>query len=152
MISAHILRTYSLPALLVVALLAGCVGPRKVSDRDIKTIDLSTLMALVERQAQEPGRARLLLIDSRARSSYDTARIPGAVSMLLSDIDPEMGRDPRIEAYDEIVVYGDNPGTASSKALTKRLMRLRYKNVRLFAGGLDAWRRAGLAVEPAGAP
>jgi rhodanese-related sulfurtransferase len=138
-------------AWLVVALIsAGCVGPRKVSDKDIETIDLPGLLALVDRQKNEPDKKRLLLIDPRSELSFQRGHLPGAWNLLLSQVDPELGRDPRIEAYDSIVVYGDNPGSASAKAMVKRLLRMRYKGVRWFPGGLEAWRSGGLPVEGGG--
>lgn len=138
-------------AWLVVTLVsAGCIGPRKVSDKDIESIDLPGLLALVDRQQREPDRNRLLLIDPRSELSFQRGHLPGAWNILLSYINPELGRDPQIEAYDHIVVYGDNPGTASAKAMVKRLLRIRYKGVRWFPGGLEEWQRAGLPVEGGG--
>ncbi|MBZ0171322.1 MAG: rhodanese-like domain-containing protein [Phycisphaerales bacterium] len=128
---------------------AGCTGTRNVSDRDIKAIGLEGLIGLVEHQNEAPKKRRLLLLDSRSGPKYHAAHIPGARHMRTSDINAELGRDPTIEAYKKIVVYADNPGSASSKALVKLLMSQRYDDVRLFPGGLDAWRAAGLPVAQA---
>lgn len=133
----------------LVALLAagGCTGTRNVSDRDLETIDLDGVLKLMELQRAHPDEHRLLLLDSRSEKKYLDWHLPGARHMLTADVNPELGRDPAIDAYDRIVVYADNPGSASAKALAKLLMSLRYDGVRVFPGGLQAWRRAGLDVE-----
>jgi rhodanese-related sulfurtransferase len=136
-------------SMLCLSLLGGCMGPRKVSDRDIEVVDLNRVLELIENQRRSPEDRELLLIDSRSRSSFESGHIPGARHLPLQEIDPELGRDPEIESYDDIVVYADNPGSPTSKAVAKRLMRLRYDDVRLFAGGLEAWLDAGLPVEDA---
>lgn len=133
-------------AALIAVFVTGCAGTRNVSDRDINTIDLETLIGLIERQENNPGKRKLLLLDSRAEPKFNAGHIPGARHMLTSGINPALGRDPSIEAYDEIVVYADHPGSASSKALVKLMMSLRYDDVRLFPGGLESWKRAGLRV------
>ncbi len=127
--------------------LSGCMGTRNVSDRDLETISLEKVLKLIERQKAHPDEHRLLLLDSRAAQRYRDGHIPGARNMLTADVNPTLGRDPAIDAYDRIVVYADNPGSASAKALAKLLMSLRYDGVRLFPGGLRAWKRAGLPVE-----
>jgi len=134
-----------------VVFLGGCVGPRKVSDKDIETIDLATVSALLDKQAAEPEKRRILLIDARSEQSFQQAHLPGARNLLLSQVNPDLGRDPAIASYDTIAVYGDNPASAPARAMVKRLMRMRYKGVRFFDMGLDGWSRAGLPVERPGA-
>ncbi len=139
---------FLLTALLVpILMLCGCTGIRNVSDRDIQMIDLEKVLALIDRQEEHPDEPRLLLLDSRAEKKYRAGHIPGARHMLTADVNPEFGRDPAIDVYDRIVIYADNPGSASAKALAKLLMSLRYDGVRLFPGGLRAWKNAGLPIE-----
>ncbi|USN99461.1 MAG: rhodanese-like domain-containing protein [Phycisphaeraceae bacterium] len=144
----HLCPTALVAAIVLAA--AGCTGTRNVSDRDIESIDLEGLMGLIDHQNEEPGKHRLLLLDSRPDARYAGGHIPNARHLQTSDINAELGRDPAIDAYDDIVVYADNPGSASAKALAKLMMSLRYDGIRWFAGGLDTWSSAGLPV--AGSP
>ena len=148
---SDIRRVYRAAGLLAFAcflgLAAGCMGPRKVSDKDIKAVSISRVLELVESQRGDPGERKLLLIDSRASAKYRAGHLPGAENILLSGIDPNKKRDKRMDSYDEIVVYADNPGSASARGLVKRMLVMRYDDVRLFAGGYDQWVTSGLDVE-----
>lgn len=131
----------------VLGLVAGCVGPRKVSDKDIKAVSMAQVLSLVETQEREADERVLLLIDARTAAKYAAGHLPGAEHHLLSAFDPSKKRDKRLDSYDKIVVYADNPGSASAKGIVKRMLALRYDDVRLFAGGYDQWTRSGLDVE-----
>ena len=129
------------------ALVPGCVGPRRVSDRDIRVVSIGQLASLMDAQNKEPDEKKLLLIDSRSREKYEAGHIPGARHMQLNAIDPNMKRDEWIDSFDEIVVYADDPGSASPRALVKRMLRMRYDDVRLFPGGYKQWTKSELPVE-----
>jgi rhodanese-related sulfurtransferase len=130
-------------------LLAACTGPRRVSDKDIEVVAIGQVLRLVESQQREPDERKLLLIDARSAQAFEAGHLPGAENIRLPEIDPERKRDKRLDSYDEIVVYADNPGSASARALVKRMLRIRYDDVRLFPGGYDQWVKAGLDVETA---
>ena len=108
---------------------------------------MSEVAKLMDGQRNEPGERLLLILDSRAEAKYAEAHLPGAKHLLLSGVDPNMKRDKWMDSFEEIVVYADNPGSASARALVKRMLRMRYDNVRLFPGGFDQWSKAGLPVE-----
>ena len=128
-------------------LLAGCAGPRRVSDKDIEVVSIGQVLKLLEGQQAEPDERKLLLIDARSTQSYAAGHLPGAENLRLPDINPERKRDERIDSFDRIVVYADNPGSASARALVKRMLSMRYDDVRPFPGGYDQWVKAGLDVE-----
>ena len=48
---------------------------------------------------------------------------------------------------DEIVVHCSNPSCMASVALYQLLERNGYRNLRRFAGGLQAWQEAGYLLE-----
>lgn len=125
----------------------GCFGERRVDDDDIDLISLDRVAALHTKQQAEPGKRHLILLDARSSQRYTAGHIAGAEHLQITDVNTDLGRDPRIESFENIVVYADNPGSASSKALTKRLLRIRYDDVYMFPGGFDAWSRAGLPTE-----
>ncbi|HLO40851.1 MAG TPA: rhodanese-like domain-containing protein [Phycisphaerales bacterium] len=123
------------------ATLTGC----EISDQDIEFATIAEVRQLQLQAEKEPK--ALLLIDPRSRGAYDAARIPGAVHMEFRRDMEQRGVDPRYKGYKNIVVYGNDPGSAVARGMTKRLMSVGYDDVRLFAGGLDEWRGMNYPIE-----
>jgi rhodanese-related sulfurtransferase len=121
----------------------GC--DKNITDNDIKFVSISELKVLVDAGATKPK--SLLLIDPRSESSYLGKRMPGAVNILLPQIDPEGDGDPALEAYSNLIVYGENPASAPARAMTKRLLSAGFDDVRMFAGGLEEWSDADFPTE-----
>jgi rhodanese-related sulfurtransferase len=46
-----------------------------------------------------------------------------------------------------IVVYGKDPGSAVAMGMSKKLIELQYKRVRMYKGGLADWVASGQPVE-----
>lgn len=111
----------------------GCAPKTDLDDVDRGRISAGELRPLVE--AEPP---RVLLLDARPASSG--AGLPGAVRRGVADFPLERGRDERLLAYDQLVVYGADPGDFSAKALAQRLVALGYPRVRWYAGGVAEWR------------
>lgn len=129
---------------LVGALVPAC-GERKVDNTDIQFIDLTQLRVLMSEDLDNPN--RLVLIDPRIPADFSAAHIPGAENLRLPDVQKYTGRDPAIDRHDYIVVYGDDPGSAVAQGMTKTLLSRRYSKVRMFAGGMAEWKKAGFAVQ-----
>jgi len=140
-------RAFALTAsgVFAVGALSGCKN--EVSDKDIKTIPLADAARLQARSGSHP--TLVLMIDPRSEIDFAEGHIPGARNLQLPKVDPDRGADPAISRYDNLIVYGDNPGSPVARAMAKRLMVAGYKRkkVKWFADGLDAWTRAGLPVE-----
>lgn len=122
--------------------LGGC-NP-KTTDDSIEPITLEQL-----RKEMDDGRAaeRLLLLDARAPKEFAAGHIPTAKNLPWEKIgDTPRDLDPRLEKFRNKVVYGEDRGSGSARALTKRMLQAGYSKVRMFAGGLEEWRRAGLPV------
>lgn len=124
--------------------LAGCAG--EMTDRDVREVGLGEVKRLHDRAERDAS--AVLLIDPRPASAFAEARLPRARNLTLADVASDLGPRSEFRRFDEIVVYGDGPGTASARAMTKRLMALGYDDVRLFSGGLREWRLAGFPIEP----
>jgi rhodanese-related sulfurtransferase len=137
-------RPLLLLAALVPVLLPGCGAP-KTKDKYIAYIDLASLTEHMNEDAESPP--HLVLVDPRPVEDYDAAHIPTAVSIRLPELEREDRRHPALAGHAWIIVYGQDPGSAVAKGMTKRLMRLRYNKVRMFAGGMKAWTDAGMPVE-----
>ncbi|HRQ71564.1 MAG TPA: rhodanese-like domain-containing protein [Phycisphaerales bacterium] len=104
----------------------------------ISTDEVRRLTLDLERQPRA-----VVLLDARSEQEYRAKHIAGARRIELTRLPVRGGRDPELESFRNLVVYGNNRGTATTKAVGKRLMELEYKNVRWFADGLDAWVAAG---------
>lgn len=126
-------------------LLAGCAG--QTTDRDIKPLTGGDVQKLRASALQSPNKRVVIFIDPRARDEYAAGRIPGAKSLLLSEVPIKSPRNPDISSYGTILVYGNNPASAVAKGMTKRLMANGYEGVRYYPGGLEEWRRLGGEVE-----
>jgi 3-mercaptopyruvate sulfurtransferase SseA len=131
------------------ALLPGCSPKFSQEDVDKSGISLGEVRALVEAK----DASSVLIADARGPNAYAAGHIPGAENFAINRFSGKHGETDRsLVEYKTIVVYADNPGSASSSALALRMMSTGYDNVRTFFEGFDAWKRAGLAVEKSGAP
>lgn len=140
-------------SVIVLALFAcGFLGGCKTNwdDSDIEMLSLPKLRE--EIQLNQPD--KLALLDSRPPQEFAVAHIAGAKCIDMADIDTRGKKDldPRLSKYKVLVVYGNDPGSATARGLSKRLMAAGYSGVYMFEGGLAAWRNAGLPVEGTGKP
>ena len=124
--------------------LIGC--ERETRDTDIKLVSVGDVKALWDRQ-QRGSETAVIIMDPRPVKAYAAGHIAGARNLQLPKFDPKGERDPLIERYSNIVIYGDDPGSATARGLTKRLLALGYKHIRFFAGGLLEWRARGYPIE-----
>lgn len=89
---------------------------------------------------------KLVIFDVRSRLLRDAERerIPGALLVDMDNLGPSL---VELSVGHNIVVYCACPNDASAIKTTLALMRRGYTQVRPLAGGIDAWRSAGLALE-----
>ncbi|TVQ61091.1 MAG: rhodanese-like domain-containing protein [Phycisphaerales bacterium] len=130
---------YAIIALLLAMLGTALGGCSQITDRDIRIIQVTELRELQSRQASAPS--ALVLVDPRSAERYEAGHIPGAIRLALTQVNPDGPRRPELVGHQEIVVYGDNPGSHVGRAMTKRLMEAGYRNVRFFAGGAEEYGR-----------
>jgi rhodanese-related sulfurtransferase len=135
----------------VMALVCGLGGcARDVSDSRIDVITLAEALQYHERA----GRANpeVLFIDARRSVIFDEGHIRGAVNLRPNDVDLRAGTDPKLEAKEALVVYGQDPGSAVARAMSKRLIEAGYntmlrRRVKFYAGGFNEWQATGLPVD-----
>jgi membrane protein DedA with SNARE-associated domain/rhodanese-related sulfurtransferase len=85
---------------------------------------------------------KVVVLDARTADRRErTGWIPGSV-WVSSDIE-----QLALGVYEEVVVYCDCPNDATAALIAKRLRAKGVNHVRPLAGGLDAWRGNGGAVE-----
>jgi len=141
-------------ALLGAIVLGGCTKSN-ISDKKIVFVNLTQAVNLFDKQQKENDTA--LFIDTRHRDQFAHGHIPGARNLRTPDIELRYGTDPAIERYKSLIVYGQNPGTANTHAMAKRLIEAGYngyvkKHVKVYLGGWDEWESTGLPVEKAKEP
>jgi rhodanese-related sulfurtransferase/SHS2 domain-containing protein len=97
----------------------------------------------------QEGRAQM--VDARPRLAYEQTRerIPGAIH-----IEPDLGAATTeallaLPRERPIIAYCDQPAQAASLELARRVRALGHGDGYAIAGGLRAWKQAGLPIEMA---
>lgn len=134
-----VLRAFVVVSMLGLTVLAIGCSPR-VDDSTIHRTTIAEVQTLMERQGD-----RTALLDTRSSDAVAAGTIPGAIPVRPGDIDLRP-RDPWLNSFATLVVFGDNPGSTTARAVAKRLMTARYGDVRLMEAGLDGWKARGLPV------
>lgn len=91
------------------------------------------------RRATDEGAA---IVDVRERQEWDAAHVPGALHIPLGELERRLGELPR----DRPLVAACRSGSRSAEAT--RLLREHGYDAANLAGGMEAWQRAGLPIEP----
>lgn len=125
--------------------LSGCA--QETTDKDIEYISGAELQVSLAKANDSGESDAILLIDPRPAAEYEAGHLPNAWNKALSTIPTGQKPDGRIEAFDKIVVYGNNPGTPSAIGMTKRLLQNGYSDVYFYADGLQGWIAQGGSVE-----
>ena len=113
----------------------------KISDRAITNI------AVADASRKHTGGTDILFVDARSAAEFQERRIRGAIHVDLRDFDP--AAPPAVfRRAKEIVVYGNDPGSATAIALTKRLIKAEFKRVYFLRDGLNGWVARSLPTEP----
>jgi len=132
-------------AAVLALILVGCAP--NVSDNDIQDISLTALQKAMDKNAASKNKDLLLLVDARSPKDFDEGHLPDARNLPLTAIPDKRGPlDKNLERYGSIVVYGNDRGSGSARALAKRMMGVGYTNVMVFLGGVEEWRRANLPL------
>lgn len=86
-------------------------------------------------------------VDARSAKAYGAAteHIPGSVRVPPDDVDRHAGEVPRQATA---VAYCTGPSEASSARVALKLRQLGAPRAFALTGGFDAWRGAGLPIEP----
>ncbi|MCA9278882.1 MAG: rhodanese-like domain-containing protein [Phycisphaeraceae bacterium] len=123
--------------------LVGC--DTSISDRNIRFMPGERVQVLWARQQKTDGTA--IFVDPRSGKKFASGHIAGAQNIKLPQVPKGAPIDPTIGRYDNIIVYGLNPGDVAARAMTKRLLTNKYGGVWLYSGGLQEWQQQGGEVE-----
>jgi len=89
-----------------------------------------------------------IILDARKMSDYTAGRIPGAMSLPVSDLDSHIASISALLTPEQpILVYCSGQECEESLELGAILITHGYTNITLFAGGITAWTEAGYKVE-----
>jgi rhodanese-related sulfurtransferase len=94
-----------------------------------------------EDAASKLQNAEAIIVDVREKDEWDEEHIPHAIHLSRGTIELDVEEkvpDPNAM----IICHGDGGGRSALAAET--LQKIGYKNVRSMAGGLKAWKSAGL--------
>jgi rhodanese-related sulfurtransferase len=117
------------------------------SDRDLQFVGPDEAEALLARRGSIlnlRNRTDGIFLDPRYRAEFDAGHIPGAVHLPFERVRVEY---KSLTDHSAIIVYGTGFNSPVANSASKTLIELGVKNVHTLQGGLDAWERAGNAVD-----
>jgi len=91
-----------------------------------------------------------LLMDARPRKKFLASTIPGSLYMYDVDLDRLSSRFP-VDKNETIIAFCGGYQCDKSHIVANKLIAEGYTDVRVFAAGLPAWKKAGLATTGGGA-
>lgn len=107
-----------------------------MGDQQVRVMDINELAGLLNSKS-------CVLLDARPREQFNSAHIPGAISMPLNEIPAYADQLDRNQL---IVTYcGNYHCPISTKAATE-LMSLGFTNVWDYKGGIKEWQEKGYAT------
>ena len=87
--------------------------------------------------------AEVVIVDPRPTWSYGKAHIQGAINIPFGRLGVQSWR---LDDAGVIIVAGETHNDSVAIAMSKRLMKLGFSDVRTLRGGLTGWESAGNAV------
>ncbi len=129
--------------LLSVLVVPGCGTTINDKDVDKNQVSVGEVRRLLAEQTKRRRDDVILLIDTRPATEFAAGHIPGARNISLASVRPKAALDPSLKRYENLVVYANDPSSASARAMVKRLMSNGYDGVVLLAGGMYQWRTTG---------
>lgn len=97
-----------------------------------------------EEAAQKRDNGEALIIDVRDKDEFKEEHIPSAVNLSRGTV--ELDIEETVPDPNAVIILHCGGGGRSALA-AESLQKMGYKNVRSLAGGLKAWKAAGLPTE-----
>ena len=107
-----------------------------VADAKKKITEISAAEAAAKSKSGEA-----VIIDVREKDEWDEEHIPDAIHISRGTV--ELDIEEKVPDSDAMIICHCGGGGRSALA-AENLQKMGYKNVRSMAGGLKAWRAAGL--------
>jgi rhodanese-related sulfurtransferase len=116
--------------------------------QEIQTVEPSNLEMITLATARELFDSKTaLFVDARHEFDYGDGHIQGAVNVELKSFDSHRARLTGTPKSKLLVVYCDGAECNSSIELALKLMDSGFMNVKVFFGGWQEWKSAGLPSE-----
>ena len=109
---------------------------KMVAEAKKKITEISPIEAAAKSKSGEA-----VILDVREKDEWDEGHIPDAIHMSRGTI--ELDIEEKVPDSDAMIICHCGGGGRSALA-AESLQKMGYKNVRSMAGGLKAWRAAGL--------
>lgn len=113
-------------------------GEPQWKKKSYREVDLAVI-----KSAQAKNAA--FIIDARPYKMFLRETIPGAISIPDTQMDKLKGRFP-VSQIEKVITFCGGYKCGKSHKVAKKLLSLGYKNVSVFAAGMPAWKKAGLAT------
>lgn len=113
-------------------------GEPEWTKRNYNEVDLAVI-----KSAQANNSA--VLIDARPYPKYLQETIPGSIAIPDTQLDELKGRFP-VNHMEKVITFCGGYKCVKSHNVAKKLISMGYSNVSVFAGGVPAWKSAGLAT------
>lgn len=118
------------------------------TDAFIPRIEHEEAFALLSNTDEE---RRAIAVDVRSLAQFETGHLPGAISLPFTELQSERMNAARAKTRDRvIIVYCSDEHCALSRLGARELRRAGWRNLRVFEGGVAAWKRAGYSLETGG--
>lgn len=89
-----------------------------------------------------------VFLDSRYPEDFKAGHIKGAINLPYEEFEEHAPQVlPKLPKEEEIIAYCDGTECETSLQLARELLELGYKDVKVFFGGWQEWKKAGLSVE-----
>ncbi len=118
--------------------LAGCESEPRVDDSTLVFVTREEVNKLMESE-KRPA----MLVDARSPSKFVEGHIAGAINLPLTEAE---ARDSRLAGVRTVIVYAEGYTDPLAIALSKKMLRLRYEDVRTYREGLKDWIAGGGAT------
>lgn len=106
----------------------------------IKTINKEQLKAKLD------NNEAFKILDVRDTPDYQKGHLPGAVHLLIAEMDAEKAHT-LFHPEEEIVVYSLDLDCPAKFIAAKKLVDLGFKNVLAYPGSWMEWKQAGFPIE-----
>ena len=91
-------------------------------------------------------KANSVIIDARPSKKYKLSHIATAINIPDTKMDSMLDRLPK-DKTKRIIAYCGGYKCAKSHNVAKKLQKIGYKNIFVYAGGMPEWAKAGLPIE-----
>lgn len=115
------------------------IGENEYESNTLRGIDLEQTIKLF-------GDKSNIFIDSRDQWDYSEAHIEGAINIPEFSFTIDDSLLQSISPNELLVVYCDGDDCDTSKRLANEIVKLGFKNVYVFLGGIKVWRDAKLPI------